>query len=419
MGTYQWGGFIRYPGQVPGKSLPLSMRPRLDPEIERSLTAPPPGVTLDRMLDRPVLRAQDAVSNLGLTKALESTLSLSIQKEAAKSINQLVFQKAINATMMETGLPPDLQAVINARASRFFRSSLQKSARQEVYTLEEIATHYADRIREAARHARAGAGEKLMLMEKASERYDDPQVVYPKLRRPGEKKRVKDLQKAGTGEGSKGGHVIGHYPSGKPIYGSPHEKEALHSEEHPHGDYHVLHHGAGIHALYFKTKKERKAKNIGNFSSLDAAKQGIKHHTETGYSKPSSIGSEINPEAKWLKKAFEPGGKYVARVTHPKTGKQKYYYDEEKYKKEHGEHVSGEQARLRHVHSEVERVTTEAGPGGHDVTGYRDLVKKFGAKPVHDAVRTHVDGGTINFQAGKFTAKPAKKEVKKSFFILE
>lgn len=78
-------------------------------------------------------------------------------------------------------------------------------------------------------------------------------------------------------------------------------ENALHTESHPHGQYYIEHHGAGVHALYFKTTRQRKFQYIGTFNSVEHAKRGIEHHIKTGWSKPSSIGSPINPDAKWLK----------------------------------------------------------------------------------------------------------------------
>lgn len=83
------------------------------------------------------------------------------------------------------------------------------------------------------------------------------------------------------GEGSRGGNIIGHFPSGKPIYGSrtgtPDKLE--HSEEHPHGTYHVENQGA-YHGVYFKTPRERKPNNIGGSSTLEGAKARIAQHVE-------------------------------------------------------------------------------------------------------------------------------------------
>jgi hypothetical protein len=428
---HSFSGYLSYPGQVPGVSTPLSARPRIDPEIQRTLTEMPAGVTLDRMLDRPVLRAQDAVGNLGLTKALESTLSLRIQKEAATALNQLAFQKAINATMMEMGFPPDLQSVINARAARFYRSTLQKAGRSEHWTLRELSelkkgktavlAHPGQRMPEArasqsATRRETSKNERTMLsgenkerdqlrsdraelthVDKSespepSERYSDPQgagyftgrpskernmnATYPKLHRPGEKKRVKDLQK-GSGEGSRGGKVIGHTSSGKAIYDSPGHDQRPKKQVH-NTTWAGIEHGA----QEFTIEKAEKAakKNPGQFQ--------------------------------------ETGGKFVMRVK--KEGKTRYYYDEDKYKAEHGEHVSGDQARVRHIHDQVFKTVEGAGCPGCDVSHFRELVKQFGAGPVHDSVRRHVNEGTINFQGGKFQLGKKKTDaVKKSFFIVE
>lgn len=551
--VHPFSGYIRIPGQVPGKT-PLAATPRLDPEVQKLLTDTPPPVTLDRMLDRPVMRAQDAVSNLGLSKSLESALSHFISKEAIKSLNQIQFQKAINATLMEASLPPDLQAVISARSARFYRTTLQKAGRGEFFSMSELSELKKSKMAIVAHpnmkpvkdptttkietkiendNAAEGAGAEVKKSKRDPKK--DPALTIPKgaLR--------EDLQKSTEGEGTKGGKVIGHYPSGKPIYASASfmtSEHIKHSEDHPHGSYHIEDHGAGVHALMFKKTRDRKPKYEGTFSSTEAAKKGIEHHVQTGWSKKSSIGSEINPKATWIKQPlqkaaqgegskggkvightstgkpiyddamhdshlqrhFTPkdhmdaavkhrdlankhskgskerehhviqqnkhrflggdgraahelpkpdknktakkpeskspkgwdhsawsgdymkkaqkgdkiGGKFVARVT--QKGKHKYYYDEKKYKDEHGEHVTGEQARSAHVHASVQKAVETAGRDEVDITHFRDLVKKFGVKPIHESVRKHVDEGTLKFKAGRFSSS---KKMEKALVIQE
>jgi hypothetical protein len=46
----------------------------------------------------------------------------------------------------------------------------------------------------------------------------------------------------------------------------------------PVGTYHVEHHGAGVHAVFFKPKRAKKAKIIANTGSLEAALRRISEH---------------------------------------------------------------------------------------------------------------------------------------------
>ena len=319
--THMFSGYLRIPGQVPGQTAPLSSRPVLDPEIAASLEQRPPVWSLDRMTETPMLTPQDTVRGLGLTKALEHTIALRVAKESATSPNQLVFQKALNATMQEMGLPNDLAAVINARASRFYKGRMKKSQVFSIAELAELkkATNTRpvpllpltpDRQRdlaEAKRKRREEMGSLEVL--KASDRY-----LYPRLHMTGEKAREKKLRK----------------------------------------------------------------------------EQGLE------------------------KAKFEQtGGAYHAKVK--KDGKTKYYYDEKKYKAEHGEHITGEQAKQQHIHDSVLR-TAEAAhvDGGCDITHFRDLVQKHGSKPVHAAVRQHVEDGTLEYKKGRFIPKKKPAKLQKS-----
>lgn len=82
------------------------------------------------------------------------------------------------------------------------------------------------------------------------------------------------------------------------------ETAPLHTETRAHGTYQIEHHGAGVHALLFKTTRQRKFQYIGTFSSLESAKRGMEHHTLTGWSKAIKLTGcpEIHPDAKWLRK---------------------------------------------------------------------------------------------------------------------
>lgn len=418
--VHPFSGYVSVPGQVPGKSTPLNERPRLAPEVERLVMAKPPGLTLDRMLDAPVLRASDAVANLGLPQALSTQLAVSIQKEAAKATNQVTFQKAINATMMETGLPAEIQSLINSKAKKFYQTQLQKSGVVETFSLSELAE-----LKKASRpaaplkpsmHLKKDPGDAKAEKKEQDKANADAGLVLKgsftiernaanpeKLKKRGEAARERKLLAKG-GEGSRGGKVIGHTASGEPIYESTvtgRDKQARNAQ--------------------------KKRLNLGHMDTIQSSNHDHPHvkraqkeipHIKEGLKAGKGI-SDAHKEVVLqaleamrdhpLKKAFEEtGGKFVAKVK--KDGKTRYFYDEEKYKKAHGEHTTGEEARRRHIAQKVHETTHAAGEHGVDVTAYKDLVQKFGSKPVHDAVKGHVEGGALKFTKGRFfSAKdPAK-----------
>lgn len=317
-------------GQIPFQTTPFTVRPTLDPELTATLTDKPPPVTLERMLDRPVVRPQDAVSGLGLSKAAEHSIALRIAKEAAQSPNRLRFAQGLNATMAESGVSRELQAVIGSKAQQYYASTLQKSGRYETFSLLEAA------------ELRKG---KMAPLKPSFTLKPDPGDVKAEKKANDEANKEAGLD----------------------------DDDVKKSQE-------------GYPRLYIPGEKSREKK--------------------------------LRKKA-GLEKAFETsGGKYVARVT--KDGKHKYYYDEKKYKEEHGEHVTGEQARNQHIHAEVEKAVDNAGCAGCDVTAFRELVQKFGHRPVHAAVRNHVEKGTLKYKSGKFTrgSKPKEDKVKKSDVLL-
>jgi nucleoid DNA-binding protein len=100
---------------------------------------------------------------------------------------------------------------------------------------------------------------------------------------------------------------------------------------------------------------------------------------------------------------FEPGGKYHMRVT--RGGKRRYYYDSKKYEETHGLHHTSDQVVSNHVADQVHAFVSERGEVS--LQDFGDLVKKHTPKRVHDAVRAHVDAGTLSYADGKF--RPGKK----------
>jgi hypothetical protein len=107
-------------------------------------------------------------------------------------------------------------------------------------------------------------------------------------------------------------------------------------------------------------------------------------------------------ELEWLQKADARGGKYVARIT--KQGKHRYYYDESEYKKDHGEHSKGDENRSKYISSSALKAVEKAG-GSCGFDAFGDLVKRYGPKEVHSAVRGHVDSGKLKFNKGKFSCQ--------------
>ena len=107
------------------------------------------------------------------------------------------------------------------------------------------------------------------------------------------------------------------------------------------------------------------------------------------------------------------GGKYHKRVSKKddkgKTS-HKYYYDEKKYEAEHGSHSSGEENRKTHLSKTTFDMACKAGEKGCAIADYTDLVKEYGSKPVHDALKEHTNGGKLSYKSGKFYNAPKDRK---------
>ena len=101
-----------------------------------------------------------------------------------------------------------------------------------------------------------------------------------------------------------------------------------------------------------------------------------------------------------LKKGEAKGGTYHARVT--TKGKHRYYYDAGKYEEAHGSHSHGEDNKKSYIRSSCMKAVEKAG-GECGVDAFRAMVQRYGAKDVHDAVRSAVDSGELRFLKGKFS----------------
>lgn len=287
--VHKFSAYGTYNGLVPGATTPLAVRAIMNPEV--LLTEKPPAFTIDRFFDAPILTAQDTVRNLGLSKALESNIYNLIEKEADSSLNQLAFQKSINSSLMESGLSPELQSIINSRAKKYYNVQLKK----------------ADVRLEISKAVQIHAPSKGALLSK------DPSVTAAEQEE--EKKTNKEL---------------------------------------------------GV-------ESPKPPMNKSSFF--------------------------VQPLSKALK-GETLGGKFIARVT--KEGTHKYYYDEQKYKEDHGTHISGEDANKLHIHEQVQKTCELAGKAGIDIKAFKPLVEKFGASEIHASVKNHVDTGTLKFTKGKF-----------------
>jgi len=90
-------------------------------------------------------------------------------------------------------------------------------------------------------------------------------------------------------------------------------REALVTLTSPVGTYHVEHHGAGVHAVFFKGRRQKKARIIANTGSLPAALAYISEHE----------GDLLEPNAPRETGARGPVSIYaVGRRTTPKTATQ-------------------------------------------------------------------------------------------------
>ncbi|HSX23402.1 MAG TPA: hypothetical protein VLE97_11565 [Gaiellaceae bacterium] len=90
-------------------------------------------------------------------------------------------------------------------------------------------------------------------------------------------------------------------------------QEALVVFQSPVGTYHVEHHGAGVHAVFFKARRAKKPKIIANAGSLEGALRRISEHE----------GDLLEPDAPRVTGKEGPVSIYaVGRRTTPKTATQ-------------------------------------------------------------------------------------------------
>lgn len=134
----QFTGYTRVPGQVPGHTVSLADRPRLDPDLERELTARPPSWSTQRHLDTHPMTPRDVVANLGLSKAVESRLAKLVAREVLSSRNRVELAKSLLGVMVGEGMDQDVRTLVSHRALQLYRRVVRKSGFTEVYRPEEL-----------------------------------------------------------------------------------------------------------------------------------------------------------------------------------------------------------------------------------------------------------------------------------------
>ncbi len=100
-----------------------------------------------------------------------------------------------------------------------------------------------------------------------------------------------------------------------------------------------------------------------------------------------------------LEKAEAKGGSYHRRVTDPKSGKHRYFYDPEKYKAAGG-HIDGAEAAKDFLHKQIGSKLEKHGECG--IEHFKDLAEKHGPDKVADALRDGCGSGKYEFKKGKF-----------------
>jgi len=139
-GSVTWGDrpATSTSGQVPGRNQGQGQGVRIDPEIERALRERSPDWDIDRHFEIPVIDVRDTVSGLGLSPALEETLSRVIRREVDSALNVMQLRRNLMAKLQTEAFPSDIRQTIVSRAVRYFVASMQKSGVSEIYTPDEL-----------------------------------------------------------------------------------------------------------------------------------------------------------------------------------------------------------------------------------------------------------------------------------------
>lgn len=111
-----------------------------------------------------------------------------------------------------------------------------------------------------------------------------------------------------------------------------------------------------------------------------------------------------------LRKAAEPtGGTYYRRVK-GKTGKWRYYYDQEQYERSGDAHLDGETASKKAVAGKVRAMLEKAGKSGVALTDCKALCKRYGHKLVGGVLNEARKSGELTYKGKRLRAQTQKGE---------
>ena len=108
-----------------------------------------------------------------------------------------------------------------------------------------------------------------------------------------------------------------------------------------------------------------------------------------------------------LRKAEAAGGTYYRRVK-GKTGRWRYYYDQQKYEGSPDAHLDGEGASKRAVRGKVGAMLEKAGKGGVKLADLKPLTKRYGSKLVGGVLNDARAKGELAYKGGRLRPQSQK-----------
>lgn len=109
-----------------------------------------------------------------------------------------------------------------------------------------------------------------------------------------------------------------------------------------------------------------------------------------------------------LRKGGEPtGGTYYRRVK-GKTGRWRYYYDQEKYEQSGDAHLDGETASKKAVTGKVRAMLEKAGKSGVQLSDCKALCKRYGHKLVGGVLNEARKSGELTWKGKRLRAQTQK-----------
>lgn len=108
-----------------------------------------------------------------------------------------------------------------------------------------------------------------------------------------------------------------------------------------------------------------------------------------------------------LRKAEPKGGTYYRRVM-GKSGRYRYYYDQDKYERSKEAHLDGEGASKRAIKGKVGALLQKAGKNGIALADLKPLTKRYGSKLVGGVLNASRDKGELCLRKGRLCAQQPK-----------